>query len=144
MQVDARAGETANRRWRRGSTDAANADSMATVTDPTTPSQSSVVYLTGGSGYLGREVVRLLEQGGGAPVYIPVRNKKSSAHGMQSGAVRFNQLYPPEEGASYCVPAGGTRRIRWADPGRPIPPDTEVRGRPAMPGFWCCCCFCCC
>ena len=75
-----------------------------------------VTYLTGGSGYLGGEIVRALalnESTAHAEVLVPVRDK-----GGKTGQERFDALF-----------TGGRNpheHTRWVAPEEPIPDDAEV------------------
>ena len=75
-----------------------------------------VTYLTGGSGYLGGEIVRALalnERTVHAQVLVPVRDKAG-----KTGQERFDPLF-----------SGGRnphQHARWVAPAEPIPDDAEV------------------
>eukprot|EP01052_Picozoa_sp_SAG31_P039487 SAG31_NODE_5486_length_2512_cov_1.878989_4_plen_235_part_00 len=80
------------------------------------------IYLTGGSGYLGGEILRSLAlrpETAGASVVVPIRKKKG-----QSGPARFAALFGEEESAP--TPRRERTAAEWADPSDPIPADTEV------------------
>lgn len=49
-------------------------------------------YITGGSGYLGQELVRDMIKRRYNKVYVPIRGKKG-----ESGQERFNAIYNEEE-----------------------------------------------
>ena len=75
-----------------------------------------VTYLTGGSGYLGGEIVRALalnERSANDEILIPVRDKRG-----KTGQERFDALF--SDGNSLH------KHLKWVAPEDPIPDDTEV------------------
>ena len=67
------------------------------------------LYLTGGSGYLGGEILKTAFEGDLEKAYVPVRDKKG-----QTGPERFKELY-----------SGSFPKAEWIDPKDAIPRDTN-------------------